>query len=94
MTMTNAEIALWYLAIGSFVVLLTDRYPTPGERIGGILQVAGGAFFVGVLLPPAWNQAMAVFVPPAGRVLGMGIGKAIDRLRLYRARREVSVKSN
>jgi hypothetical protein len=86
--LTNAEIGLWYLAIGVIAETLTTKYATPGERAGGVVNIGMGAFFIAFLLPPGWNPAVAVFVAPTGRFIGKWAGELIDvfRLRLARSR--------
>lgn len=86
--MSNLDIAGWYLGIGVIIEVLTMKHPTRGELVGGITQIAAGAFFIGVLMPPTWNPATAVFVAPAGRVLGSVVGVLVEEWRIRRAERE------
>lgn len=92
----NNEIALFYLAIGCASELLLMKYPTPGERIGSLAAVGGGAFLLGLIIPPAANEvAMAcLFVARFNSVAGKVLGTVIDAWRVRRARTGIYGASN
>lgn len=78
----NVEAALVYLAVGSISKLVTLRYPTPGERIGTVAEIVGGAGFAGLLIPPGNNMAHFVVIPFIAVVIGEWLSRLIDYSRM------------
>jgi len=82
---TNVVVA--YLAIGGMTKLVTLQYPTPGQRWATALTIVLGGCLAGwlALYLPAEQRYLSVAflaLPFLGDVIGVWIGRLIDRIRL------------
>lgn len=92
----NTDLALFYLAFGSFSQLLSMKLPpTFGEQVGAVVHIVLGTVLLGFLFPPEVTTivAVALFVPLGCRVLGWVLGRIIDRVRVALVWREYAAAS-